>query len=307
MAVIITTGYKYTDIDALACAVGYSELLSKKDIKNEIVLPGILNHSVTESLKIKLNNIRTSIEVSPEDEFVIVDVSDPDQLPDFVNLQKVINIFDHHAGFEDLWQEKIGKNSNIEMIGACATLIYEEWVKNNLQNEMSQFTAELLLHAIVSNTLNFKIGITSDRDRRAFEELLNISNLSLGWIEKYFNEQEEGLYQDVIGTIINDTKGPDKEIEEDPLIFGQLELWNGFSFLENHKKDIEKAMEYFNEVSWLMSIPSISEGKNYLYAKDLRVISVLEEKLNVKFKDNVATTDRLLLRKQIRKLLNNYK
>ena len=48
---IVTTGEAFTDIDALACAIAYGELLKLEGKEAEVVLPGLLNHSITPTIK----------------------------------------------------------------------------------------------------------------------------------------------------------------------------------------------------------------------------------------------------------------
>lgn len=300
MKTIVTTGEKFTDIDALACAVAYAELLQKLGRESVVVLPGVLNHSVTDSIKRQLGTVQTSYELKEGDKVVIVDVSDPNEFALFVSPESVVEVIDHHHGFEDFWKERLGENSRIEMIGAAATLVYEAWVRAGKEKEMSILSARLLLHAIVSNTLNFNVGITNDRDKLAYNELLVIAALPANWVETYFNEQDAYAFTNVRETIFNDTK---KIVGNLPDVFGQLELWNGAAFIANHKADIEFVMNSIESEAWLMSIPSISEGKNYLYTKSAEVQILLQKALGVSFLDNIATTDRLLLRKEIRKIL----
>ncbi len=303
MTKLITAGEKYTDIDALACAFAYDELLKLKGEASEVVLPGVLNHSVTEHVRILLPEITRLRPLGEGDSIVLVDVSDPNEIAHFATAEKVSEVFDHHSGFEDFWKEKIGSQSHIEMIGACATLIWEEWKKSKFENMISSTSAKLLAYAIVSNTLNFSVDITSDRDIFAFREILQFANVPKDWIKEYFEAQEKTLYSNVVETIKNDTKVFTFSFLDAPLTFGQLELWDGSSFLKNNLEAIEKALSSFGTQYQMMSIPSISEGKNYIYTKDEKIQKYLEQILGITFRDNSAQTTSLLLRKQILKKL----
>src|SRR3989344_5793327 len=168
--VVVISGQLYSDIDVLACAIAYSELLSKKGKESYAVLPGPLNKSVTNSVKSWGLNFQ-KVPPDGEKKFVIVDMSNQEYIAEFVDENKVIEVFDHHEGFADYWRGKIGKKSRIEMIGACATLIWEEYKKAGLDKDISKVSANLLYTAIASNTLNFNADITNVRDRHAFIEL----------------------------------------------------------------------------------------------------------------------------------------
>lgn len=138
MKIVVTAGDKYTDIDVLACAVAYTELL-KSDGKNaEAVLRGPLNKSITDEIR-KLNyDYKT--EFTGADAFVIVDVSHPDYIANFVKEDKIVELYDHHTGFEKHFKKLLGNNSHIELIGAAATLIWEEFKKRGMSKKIKKTT-----------------------------------------------------------------------------------------------------------------------------------------------------------------------
>src|SRR5690606_30261570 len=149
-----------------------------------------LNHSISNFIREEYSfEILTKL---PEkvSGYVIVDVSEPSHIADFVEPEKVVSVFDHHYGFTDYWIEKIREeNTHIEMIGACATLIWEEFKKSDFEKEISETSASLLAIAIISNTFNLSVSLTSERDIKAYEELLPLTNLTRDWKEQYFREQ----------------------------------------------------------------------------------------------------------------------
>lgn len=303
---IVTSGEKFTDIDALACAVAYSELLLLENKESEVVLPGILNTSVTQAIKdwgIKYTTSQTCTGAY----FTIVDVSDPLQIAEFVEEDRIVKIFDHHLGFEDYWRERIGEKSRIEFIGACATLIWEEYKKRNQERDISILSSNLLSVAILSNTLNFGAQITDQRDRQAFQELQELHPLSPEWVEQYFLDQEKDVYKDIRAAVINDTKVITDLNLKHPLVIGQLELWNGGDFLANNIRPMKQALENFGSKYWLMSIPSLKEKKNYIYTENLEVRELLSKVLGITFEGNRGVTEKLWLRKEILKELYSLK
>lgn len=52
-----------------------------------------------------------------------------------------------------------------------------------------------------------------------------------------------------------------------------------------------------------MNIPSISEDKNYMYAKSTEVQKLIQNALGCTFENNLCITDKLILRKEILKAL----
>lgn len=300
--IIITSGQKFTDIDALACAVAYSELLLLEGKESEVVLPGILNTSITPTIKDW--DIRYSVSPTfPDADSIVVDVSDPKQIAVCAREGNIIEIFDHHSGFESYWQEKIGKKSHIEFIGACATLIWEEYKKRKQGERISQLSSNLLSVGILSNTLNFGAQLTDQRDKQAFQELQGLYPLSAEWIERYFSDQEKNARENVATAITRDTKIITDLNLRHPLVIGQLELWDGGDFLTKNTESIRQTMKSFGSEYWFMSIPSLKEKKNYIYTENPEVKELLSKVLNIAFGGDKGITEKLWLRKEILKRL----
>jgi inorganic pyrophosphatase/exopolyphosphatase len=304
---IVTSGELFTDIDAYACAIAYAELLRLEGKNAEVVLPGVLNNSITPT--VRSWNITYSLRPSfKEYKSIIVDVSEPAHVAKCAIPDSILEVYDHRHGFEDIWREKLGKDSHIEKVGACTTLIWEEFKKRGFSNKISKYSANLLLIGTVSNTLDFKAQVTTPRDKDASIELQKYSDLPLNWKETYFEEQNESMLKDPVNAIKMDTK-----ILQIPglgfsITMGQMELWDSKHFIKNHTNDIRSALEDFGTEDWFMSAPSISEGKNYFYCESERTKALLRRIFLAEFKGNFGETDILWLRKEIRKkLLESFK
>jgi len=96
--------------------------------------------------------------------FLIVDVSNPECFETFVKENDVVEIFDHHHGFEKQWSSRLGGKSHIDFIGSCATLIWEQYVEHYLENSISTTNANLLRTAIITNTLCLKSNLANKCD-----------------------------------------------------------------------------------------------------------------------------------------------
>ncbi|KKQ41915.1 MAG: Inorganic pyrophosphatase/exopolyphosphatase [Microgenomates group bacterium GW2011_GWC1_37_8] len=293
--IVVTSGQPFTDIDALACAIAYAELLKKEGIDAEAVLPGSLNKSITKEIK------KWKLDFSKNPKFnhakyVLVDISEPKYFATFVKENDVVEIFDHRYGFENYWKERLGIKSRIEMVGACATLIWEEFVARSNPLKISELSANLLSTAIISNTLNFQASVTTQRDKDSFKEMAKFTNLPRNWAETYYSEQDKEVEGDIKSAILNDTKN----IE--PIIV-QLELWDSKKIIFKHLKDIEETLAVFGTNNWFLTSPSINEGRNYLYTKNPKVKKLLEKIINAKFDGDIGTTEKLWLRKEILKKL----
>ncbi len=291
--IYVTAGDLYTDIDVYACAIVYAHLLKKQGKEAIAYLPGVLNSSVTDSVKNWTSDFVTNTNLSPNDKFVIVDISNPDHIAKTVDHDKVIELFDHHMhGFDDYWVNKIGDKAKIEPVGSCTTLIWEEYKKNNILIDPND--AKLLAIGIISNTLNLKSSVTTDRDIIALKDLEEFANFEVDWKNIYFIEQEKFINDNPKQAIIDDTYGIKYDI-----VFGQLELWDGSNFIKNYKNEIEDALESYNKPKWLLSIPSISEGVNYIYTKNEEIKNLLIPTISISFEGDIGKTDKLWLRKEI--------
>ncbi|MBN1168762.1 DHH family phosphoesterase [Candidatus Woesebacteria bacterium] len=303
--IVVTAGEKFTDIDVLACAISYNELLQKLGKNSICILPGELNKSVTPTIRSWELPHETKFKY-PNADFVIVDISQPEHLAKFVVPERIIELYDHHFGYEKVWKKLTKGKIVIEPVGACTTLIWEKYEKNKMSKKISKLSARLICYATVSNTLNFKSSVTNKRDIDAYHKVLKYADLKNDWIGKYFSEQDKAVYKNPVKEIKNDTHVENFPNKDEKLIIGQLELWDSRNFVKDHKDDIEEALISFGSENWFLTPPSISEGKNYIYTKSKKVQKLLMNKLPVTFTGDLGITKKLFLRKEIKKIIYNY-
>lgn len=300
--IIVTSGETFADIDAFACAIAYAELLRLEGNDAEAVLPGTLNHSITPTIRAWGLSFSTQPSATGYSS-VLVDVSEPAHVARCAPPESVTEIYDHRYGFEKIWRDRLGENCHIEPVGACTTLIWEEFKRRGFADRISAKSANLLLIGTVSNTLNFGAQVTTERDIRAAKELESRIDLPKDWKETYFKEQEETALKDPENTIRNDTKTLDIPGLGLPLVMGQLELWDSRDFLGNHQDKIRRVLASYNVEDWFMSLPCIKERINYVYAENERVKALLGEIIDARFEGNIGKTDKMWLRKEVRKRL----
>ena len=160
--VVLTVGKSYIDIDGYASGIAYRELLIMQGVDAKFVSNAVTNSSVIKSL-LNLPYGIDDYKVKSDDKFILLDFSNPNFIPEFVDEGKVMEVIDHHPGYGDYWD-----NSVIEEIGAVATIIVERYQESGLLNKMKKEVVLLLMAAILDYTLNFTAKITSDRDRNAY-------------------------------------------------------------------------------------------------------------------------------------------
>lgn len=310
--VIVVGGSAYADIDVLACVSAYKQLLQEQGFRADGVITGPWNQTIPQSIKswkIEVNNTFTyGNEINCS--YVLVDFSDPAYVDNFVNLNEVIEVFDHHYGYETYWKEKIGEKAKIEKIGACATLIWEEFKKAKIDTKISPVNANLLYTAIFANTLNFKSKVTSERDLIAAKELYYYTKLPSNWQEIYYSEIEEGFIKYPFKNIKEDTKFIN--LSDIQFNFGQIELFDANSFIEktiHNLVDINSEIDDVNKKkSWIINIVSIKEGCSYLYSNCHILLNKLKIFISASSEKTckggkILATQNLWLRKEILKEL----
>lgn len=303
--IIITSGYKTSDIDILACALAYQELLNLQGDKALTVLPGVFTESISKTVKNwdmpYVKEVPLTVDLKKTD-FVIVDVSIPETFPQFVDHDRILKIFDHHFyGFEKFWYDKLGQNAIIEPVGSCASLIFEQWEKARLLNKMSQLSINLLYTAIISNSLNLQATITTDKDRKAAKYLKEKISLGLDWVAQYYKEIEVKVMKEPVVAINNDTYSI--KVADTTWAIGQLELWKSYEFLVKNKEDLLRSLSLHKIKLGFITCPSISEGCNHILALNNASEEFLADLLGLNFKDSLAKTKKLFLRKELIKML----
>jgi len=296
--IVVTAGKPYIDIDAYACCVAYAELLNLSGTPATATSTAVWNESITASLRALQAPFATNYHSAPEDRFVLVDVSYPSQLDTFVDEQNVIEVFDHHAGYETYWADRLGDASHIEFIGAAATLIYEAWARAGMIDKMSNESAQLLAAAILDNTLNFKARVTTLRDHAAYAFLARYANLDERWAARYFTDCQMTILADVPTALRNDTKFLTFSGLDGELGLGQLVVWDAKDLLAHQREVIASTLGALRPL-WLANVVSISEGRSYFVSNNKRVQSWAQRLLDVTFTGDVATADILWLRKEI--------
>lgn len=297
-SVVITAGAAYVDIDVFACSLAYQELLKACGVKGESCHTGPFNATVPrELLQENVHLIqRTPPLLTQDTTFVLVDVSDPAHFETFVDEARITHVFDHHFGFDAYWKQRIGAGAVVRPIGACATLIWQEYEKHHVQ--LSKGCARLLATAILSNTLNLQACVTTDEDRDALAVLEERASLKKDWRKKYYEGTKQCLLKDLKKSISSDTKII--HFEESPLHFCQIEAWSAKEIMDQAPF---KALceELFPQNNWFLSVLDVSSACNWVVSPDGRVLSSLKEILHLEPHGQWFRSQKLWLRKEILK------
>lgn len=293
--VIVAGGSAYADIDVLACVASYTQLLNLKGYQAEGIITGPWNQTISHSVRQWPTHI--SKQYFPLNEpcgFILVDISDPKHIEQFVDIEKVLEVYDHHYGHEVFWKERLPNSAIIEYVGACATLIWERFQQEGFANSIFTRNANLLYTAIFSNTLNFKSHVTTERDKIASEELLKYIDLPENWKDIYYAEVAEEFNRKLSEHIHKDTKTVD--LNGVPIKFGQLEIWNAAPIIEK----FDRKFHPNPNDEWLINIASIEEGRSYFYTNSNRLRqTIMQITAASEINGHMHVAPRLWLRKEI--------
>ena len=294
--IVLTVGKNYIDIDGYASAIAYRELLKMNNKEAVFVSDAKLNYSVTNSLK-ELPFSIDSYEVSKTDPIIILDLSNKAFFPNFVNETNIIEIIDHHPGYEQYWIDKLGNNAIIKPIGAVATIIVKKYEAAGLLSSINPDIAKLLMAAILDNTLNFTAKITTAADIKAYQELANIIN-EHDFQAVYFSECQKFIESDLTSSIANDIK-IDHISNLLPEVFGQLTIWDASQLLLK-KTIIDNIMNtYGNE--WILNIISLEDNASYILCSDELDKERIKILLGCEDKNEYLVIKPAMLRKEIMK------
>ena len=299
---ILITGYVNPDLDGVAGTIAYCEYLNKTG-KNAVV--GIFDEPQDEAKYILDKfNIKYPLQIPNTDnydEVVLVDSSELSGLEGKVNTEKVIEIIDHRQINE---ADKFpNAKVQIELVGSASTLVAERFIENKV--EISKKSAILLCGAIISNTLNFKGGVTTYRDRIAFDYLNKIAQLPVTFSKELFESKSDMSGDKLKERIISDMAW--FNIADGKVGILQLEIVNSKDLIENRIGDIVEIIRYFKrerDFSLIfLNIIELEECVNYFIAIDDETKKVIERVLDVKFNGYGAERPNLIMRKQIVPLL----
>ncbi len=298
MQPILITCYVSPDLDGYASAIAYAEFLNQQGL---VAIPGVIDSAHDEvQYVLKRFNLTPAESIKNDDSFdsvILVDASDINGLEGKINPEKVIEIIDHRQINE---ADKFTKAKvQIELVGAAATLIAEKYMLANIK--ISPRAAILLYSAIISNTLNFKGGVTTDRDRRAALWLKDYIVVSDNYWEELFlaksNLEGDNLKKRIEGDFAW------FELAGKKIGIAQLEIIGAGELIDNR---IDEIISILHEIKTDLNLDHIfqntielAKGVNYLITDDEVIQKILERSLEITFTNSVAFRNNLIMRKQI--------
>lgn len=302
MKPILITCYVNPDLDGVAGIIGYAEFLEKTGKK---VVAGIFGNPHDE-VKYILDRfgftyLKQINNTDNFDQIVLVDASDLNGLEGNVPPEKVIEIVDHRKIHE---ADKFpNAKVQIEYVGAAATLIAEKFINNSL--DISQKSATLLCGAIISNTFNFKAGLTTERDKKAFRWLNNFAKLPENFWEELFQAKSDlsglKLAERIEGDFSWFTFGSKK------IGIAQIEMIGAKKLIDERGAETIRALDKIKsrmDLDYIFqNTVELKDCQNFFVTNDEETKKLLEKVLAVKFSGISAKRSKLIMRKQIVPLL----
>jgi manganese-dependent inorganic pyrophosphatase len=295
---LLVTSYTNPDLDGTACAFGYAEFLRKKG-KDAVAAifgkPHIEAQFVLD--KFDIPALKNAEEVINNVEgIIIVDTSDPCVLSNKIKPEKVIEVIDHRKIHEA--HKFPNAKVQIELVGSAATLIAEKFY--NSKTPISHESAALLFSAIVSNTINFQANVTTERDYKMANWLKTKFPLPKNYVHEMFSYKSQ-------------FKKPLKEIFIDDfttfnfnnhnLGIAQLEIINVKDFIQENLVKIKKILEELKKEKSLdyifLTCVDLEEAFNEIVVIDDNTQKLVEQALEVNFRNGIAKRKGIIMRKEI--------
>lgn len=288
MSQYVATPRACPDLDGLACAVAYAELLQRRGLAARSWIaaspdPEALH--VAERLAVDID----SAAPAPDSHIVLVDASDLRGLPESVDAQRVVEVIDHrlHHRAAELFPNA---TLCIEPVGAAATLIAERFWSCDLTP--SDTAARLLQSAIFSNTQALRGSITTARDRAAVTALRAVAALAEDFVAQQFAARGRAILADLTGAIAAERK--DFDHPDGPYILSQLELPGA----RHHLTDTAPLIAALGPRA-MLNLVDVEVAESWLLVPDAGLRAWVTERAGLHFQENCAHCPGILLRKQL--------
>lgn len=168
--------HNFPDPDAIASAFGLQQLLAYKGISSSICHYGRIDsystNKMIECLGIEITNVNIDSHTTASDEIILVDSQKGNSNILDLDGDEIICL-DHHPIFEAIDYRFADIRPEL---GACASMIAEYFLENNIP--INKNTATALLYGLKIDTANLTRGV-SQLDLEMFHMLYKLSDISL--------------------------------------------------------------------------------------------------------------------------------
>ncbi|MDR3561788.1 MAG: DHH family phosphoesterase [Negativicutes bacterium] len=288
----VVLSYTNPDLDGVASAIAIEALY---DLHWEARVSGSIDHETAHVLKSLGLPLPPQVESWEQiHEIWLIDTHHRIQLPTALPLSRVVKITDHHPGGNpNCFPHAELQN---ETVGAVGTLIVERY--EAMRKAILPEVALLLQAAILSNSLEFRSGSTSDRDRHAYEKLSAIKPIGQILIEG-MRECRRGIVNLCTDQLVqSDTKL--LETAYGVVAIAQVEAPGASKILTRSDLMVSLRMlaSRAEAASAILNIVDTASGTSGVVVTDPEIALLLAEKLSATVgNDQVIRVNRVLQRK----------
>lgn len=301
MDAVVVTCYTNPDLDGFACAIAYAEFLNKFGTAAGFKTFGQPNIEARYLMKQFGFDYPKQADITVSSRIVLVDSSELRDLDKIVKPENVVEVIDHRKVNDAALF--VNAKIQIEVVGAAATLIAEKFHAHCM--DISVSSATLLYGAIVSNTLNFRANVTTERDVSMARWLESKLNLPENFIHEMFRAKSdmsgEKLSERIDGDLASFHLGGKK------ISIAQLEIIGVRELVRERESEILSILRNFKLQTGLhgifLSAIDLEEKFNAFVTDEEETKRLLEKTLGVSFEGNVAIRDGFIMRKEIVPLL----
>lgn len=302
---LIIATYENPDLDGVASAYAYEEFLNKTGQNSKFILFGTYQDEV----EFLINKFSVSLRLNKFDDFksnkiAIVDASDLRGLSKKINPKKIVEVIDHRKYYNP--GDFPNATFQVEPVGAAATLIAEKFDIGNV--DISLNSSLLLYYAIVSNTINFKANVTTEKDIRLSTWLKEKLGKRSNFISEMFDYKTHNLSVDKQSFL--DSFSSFFKIGGKHIGIVQLEITNVDNFIESN---YEACMSIMREMKdqFLLDMVFIThidlvEGFNKFLAYETETQNMLSSIFEISFEKSVAKRNGVIMRKEVVPLIKAY-
>ena len=177
MEEVIVFGHKSPDTDTICSAIVMADLQTK--IRGKKVTPCRLGE-INEETKFALKKFNAEApkfieKVEEGQKVILVDHNEFSQSVEGIENAKIEAVVDHHRINNFETSEPLFYYA--QPVGCTSTILFELYSSNNI--EIPAQMAGLMLSAIISDTLLLKSPTTTEKDKKALEELAKIADVDV--------------------------------------------------------------------------------------------------------------------------------
>lgn len=276
------------DLDGLACAIAYAELLRARGVSARSFISGSPDPEAVFAAE-RLEVTTRGKAPQPGEPIVLVDASDLRGMPDSIDPLRVVEVIDHrlHHRAAELFPNAV---LCIEPVGAAATLVAERFHRHALIP--SPRSAQLLQAAILSNTQLLRGSVTTDRDRAALQALAAVSPLPDEFVASQLDARRRAILADLGLAIVRERK--DFDHRDGAYILSQLE----FPGARDHAAACLSLVVELGSRA-MLNLVDVEAGTSALIVPDSELRAWVAEHTGLCFTGALAACPQILLRKQI--------